>query len=68
MPAAVTTTIRKQLIIEDRMLLACPYCWTKEEIAKEYPQLAGYPVSNHVCDPHFEILLRKQLSQTSNRA
>ncbi len=54
--------VAKQLIIENHTLLACPYCWKREEILKEYPELAKYPVSDRVCNTHFEILLTNAMA------
>lgn len=52
---------RRQLIIEEHMLCVCPHCWTPEQIAKEYPELAHYEVSRRLCNAHFQVLLTTAL-------
>lgn len=49
--------LRKQLVIENHVLLVCPHCWSEQQLAREYPELAAYPRSSHVCELHFELLL-----------
>jgi hypothetical protein len=53
--------LHRQLILEDGVLLVCPHCWTPEQIAKEYPGLLQYPLSNKICNFHFEIMLAAAL-------
>ena len=43
------------------MLLVCRHCWTTEQIAKEYPELAKYPVSDRLCEMHFQLLMTRAL-------
>jgi hypothetical protein len=57
----VKRTAEKQLIIENHTLLVCPHCWTLEEIKREYPELAQYPLSNKLCSVHFQILAARAL-------
>jgi len=57
----------KQLAIEEHMLLVCPHCWTAQQIADEYPELAKYPVSHRICDFHFQILLATALEVPVSR-
>jgi hypothetical protein len=56
--------LARQLIIENHVLLVCPHCWTKEQIAKEYPDLAKYPMSDYLCKAHYEILLTRAMALT----
>ncbi len=51
---------RKRLIIEEHVLSVCPYCWSPEELEKEYPELIK-PRSGHLCEAHFQLLLSRAL-------
>lgn len=42
------------LILEGRIVGACPCCWTREEIAREHPELSGKPISDRICEKHFQ--------------
>lgn len=53
--------LHRQLVIEEHLLLVCPHCWTPEQIAKEYPELAKYPISRRLCNAHFQVLLTTAL-------
>jgi len=64
--APETGSVKKQLIIENHLLLVCPHCWTKDEIARDYPELAGYRISDHLCNTHFEILLARAMSSSQS--
>jgi hypothetical protein len=58
---------RRQLTVEEHVLLVCPHCWTAEQISREYPELTKYPVSDRVCDFHLEVLLRRTVELPAAR-
>ena len=58
--------VAKQLIIENHTLLACPHCWKREQITEEYPELAKYPVSDRLCNTHYEILLARAMGASKS--